>query len=85
MSIFTMDLHMVLCPHIIAMDMLWLHVCTYYHSHGYGYGSMSAYFSLYMDLMAPCPHIIAHMDLDMAPCLHIILLMDMDMTPCPTF
>ena len=33
--------------------------------------------------MAPCPHIIAHMDMDMAPCLHIIAHMDMDMVPCP--
>ena len=33
--------------------------------------------------MAPCPHIIVHMDMDMAPCLHIIVHVDMDMAPCP--
>ena len=32
--------------------------------------------------MAPCLHIIAHMDMDMAPCTHIITDMDMYMTPC---
>ena len=31
--------------------------------------------------VAPCLHVIAHMDLDMSPCLHIITHMDMDMTP----
>ena len=33
--------------------------------------------------MAPCPHIIAHMDMDMVPCLHITAHMYMDMAPCP--
>ena len=32
--------------------------------------------------MAPCLHIITHMDLDMSPCLHISTHMDMDMTLC---
>ena len=54
---------------------------------------MSAYLSLeiYYALtswhrsghVAPCLHVITHMDLDMSPCLHIITHTDMEMTPCP--
>ena len=32
--------------------------------------------------MAPWPHIIAHMDLDMVLCTHIITNMDTDMAQC---
>ena len=57
---------------------------TYYHSHRSGYGSM-----------APCLHLITHMDMDMAPFiwilsltwiwiwLHIhILMLNLDVVPC---
>ena len=50
---------------------------TYYHSH---------LLSGLVDI-APCPHIISHLDMDMTPCLsicHIMTLtLDLDMAPCP--
>ena len=43
---------------------------TYYHTLGSGYSSMSAYYLMDLDMdmdmdldMAPCPHIIAHMEI----------------------
>ena len=53
---------------------------TYYYSHGYGYDSMDLDIYHFKFII---PYYWT--DLDMAPCLHIIAHMDMDMAPCPYY
>ena len=64
-----MDMDMAPCPYSTGYWHIWdiVSMSAYYCSHGYGYGSMSAYYLTHMDM-----DILTHMDLDMTPCLHII-------------